>query len=225
MKILIIEDEPQVVDFLRKGLTEKGYEVEIAFDGQTGDRLASKGVFDLIILDVVLPYLNGYELCKRIRDKGLDVPILMLTALSATNDKVSGFDAGADDYLVKPFEFDELLARIKALARRSTGVIQTSKVIKIADLVLNLNMRSAIRNDRNIELTGKEFELLELLMRNAGRVLSRAEIAEKIWDIRFDTGTNVVDVYISILRKKIDRDFDQKLIHTKVGLGYYIDEI
>lgn len=225
MKILVIEDEPQVVDFLRKGLTEKGYEIEIAYDGQTGDRLASKGIYDLIILDVVLPYLNGYELCKRIRDRGLDVPILMLTALSATSDKVSGFDAGADDYLVKPFEFDELLARIKALTRRSTGVIQTSKVIKVADLVLNLNMRSATRDDRNIELTGKEFELLELLMRNAGRVISRAEIAEKIWDIRFDTGTNVVDVYISILRKKIDRDFDQKLIHTKVGLGYYIDEI
>lgn len=225
MKILVIEDEPQVIDFLRKGLTEKGYEVEIAFDGQTGERLALKGVFDLIILDLVLPYLNGYELCKRIRERGLDIPILMLTALSATSDKVSGFDAGADDYLVKPFEFDELLARIKALARRSTGVIQTSKVIKIADLVLNLNMRSAIRNDKSIELTGKEFELLELLMRNAGRVISRAEIAEKIWDIRFDTGTNVVDVYISILRKKIDRDFDQKLIHTKVGLGYYIDEV
>ena len=225
MKILVIEDEPQVVDFLRKGLTEKGYEIEFAFDGQTGERLAAKGVFDLIILDVVLPYINGYELCKRIRAKGLSIPVLMLTALSTTSDKVSGFDAGADDYLVKPFEFDELLARIKALARRSSGVIQTSKVIKIADLILNLNMRSAIRNDKNIELTGKEYELLELLMRNAGRVISRAEIAEKIWDIRFDTGTNVVDVYISILRKKIDRDFDQKLIHTKVGLGYYIDEI
>jgi DNA-binding response OmpR family regulator len=225
MKILVIEDEPQVVDFLRKGLTEKGYEIEFAFDGQTGERLALKGDFDLVILDVVLPYINGYELCKRIRAKGLSIPVLMLTALSATSDKVSGFDAGADDYLIKPFEFDELLARIKALARRSSGMIETSKVIKIADLILNLNMRSAIRNDKNIELTGKEFELLELLMRSAGRVISRAEIAEKIWDIRFDTGTNVVDVYISILRKKIDRDFDQKLIHTKVGLGYYIGEV
>jgi len=224
MKILIIEDEPQVVDFLRKGLSEKGYEIEFAFDGQTGERLALKGDFDLVILDVVLPCINGYELCKRIRAKGLSIPVLMLTALSATSDKVSGFDAGADDYLVKPFEFDELLARIKALARRSSGMIETSKVIKIADLILNLNMKSAIRNDKNIELTGKEFELLELLMRSAGRVISRAEIAEKIWDIRFDTGTNVVDVYISILRKKIDRDFEQKLIHTKVGLGYYIGE-
>ncbi len=148
----------------------------------------------------------------------------MLTALGTTEDKVSGFDAGADDYLVKPFEFEELLARIKALTRRSSGLIQTSKVIKIADLVLDLNKKSANRRDKSIELTGKEFELLEFLMKNIGRVLSRAEIAEKVWDITFDTGTNVVDVYISILRKKIDRDFEQKLIHTRVGLGYYIDE-
>ena len=225
MKILVIEDEPQVVDFLRKGLTEKGYEVKFAFDGQTGERLALKGEFDLIILDVVLPYINGYELCKRIRENGLDVPILMLTALSATSDKVSGFDAGADDYLVKPFEFEELLARINALSRRSSGFVQTSKEIKIADLILNLNKKSASRKNKIIELTSKEFELLELLMKNVGRVVSRAEIAEKIWDIRFDTGTNVVDVYISILRKKIDRDFDQKLIHTKVGSGYYVEII
>lgn len=224
MKILLIEDEPQVVEFLKKGLTEKGYEVEFAYDGYTGERLVSKGSFDLIILDVILPHLNGYELCRIIRDKGLNVPVLMLTALSATDDKVSGFDAGADDYLVKPFEFEELLARIKALTRRSSGVIQTSKVMKIADLTLNLNRKSVIRGEKNIELTGKEFELLELLVRNAGKVLSRAEIAEKIWDIRFDTGTNVVDVYISILRKKIDRDFDQKLIHTRIGLGYYVDK-
>lgn len=225
MKILVIEDEPQVVDFLKKGLVENGFEVDTAFDGQLGERLASKGDFDLIILDVVLPYINGYELCKRIREKGLNVPVLMLTALSAVNDKVSGFDAGADDYLVKPFEFEELLARIKALTRRSSGLIQTSKVIKIADLALNTNKKSACRKDRHIDLTGKEFELLELLVRNAGRVLTRAEIAEKIWDIRFDTGTNVVDVYISILRKKIDRDFDQKLIHTRFGSGYYVEVI
>lgn len=224
MKILVIEDEPQVVDFLKKGLIEKGYDVEFAYDGQTGERFALKNEFDLLILDVVLPYINGYELCKRIREKGLDIPVLMLTALSATNDKVSGFDAGADDYLVKPFEFDELLARIKALTRRSSGVFHTSKVIKIADLVLNLNKKSAIRGDKCIELTGKEFELLEFLVKNAGRVLSRAEIAEKIWDIRFDTGTNVVDVYISILRKKIDRNSDKKLIHTRVGLGYYVEQ-
>ena len=224
MKILLIEDEPQVVEFLKKGLTEKGYETEVAYDGHLGERLASRGDFDLIILDVILPNINGYDLCKRIREKGLEVPVLMLTALGATDDIVSGFDAGADDYLVKPFEFEELLARIKALTRRSSGLIQTSKVIKIADLTLDLNKKSAIRRDKSIDLTGKEFELLEFLMKNVGRVLSRAEIAEKVWDITFDTGTNVVDVYISILRKKIDRDFEEKLIHTKVGLGYYIDE-
>ena len=224
MKILIIEDEPQVVEFLKKGLTEKGYETIVAYDGQMGERLVSKGEFDFIILDVILPFINGHELCKRIRERGLQVPILMLTALGTTDDKVSGFDAGADDYLVKPFEFAELLSRIKALTKRTSGMIYTSKVIKIADLTLDLNKKAATRGDKSIDLTGKEFELLGFLMKNAGRVLSRVEIAEKVWDITFETGTNVVDVYISILRKKIDRDFDEKLIHTKVGLGYYIEE-
>ena len=224
MKILLIEDEPQVVEFLKKGLTEKGYDTEVAYDGHMGERLASKGDINLIILDVILPNINGYELCKKIREKGIQVPVLMLTALGTTDDKVSGFDAGADDYLVKPFEFEELLARIKALTKRSSGLIQTSKVIKISDLSLDYNKKSATRKDKYIDLTGKEFELLEFLMKNKGRVISRVEIAEKIWDITFDTGTNVVDVYISILRKKIDRDFEEKLIHTKVGLGYYIDE-
>ena len=224
MKILLIEDEPQVVEFLKKGLTEKGYEIEVAYDGNMGERLASKENIGLIILDVILPNINGYELCKKIREKGIQVPVLMLTALGTTDDKITGFDSGADDYLVKPFEFDELLARIKALTKRSSGIFQTSKVIKIADLSLDFNKKSATRSDKNIDLTGKEFELLKFLMKNKGRVLSRVELAEEVWDITFDTGTNVVDVYISILRKKIDRDFDQKLIHTKVGLGYYIDE-
>jgi len=224
MRILLIEDEPQVVEFLKKGLKEKGYETEVAFDGTLGERLALRGDFDLIILDVILPNKNGYDVCKSIREKGMKVPVLMLTALGTTEDKVFGFDAGADDYLVKPFEFDELLARIKALTRRSSGLLQTSKVIKVADLTLDLNKKSASRQNKNIDLTGKEFELLEFLMNNVGRVIGRAEIAEKVWDITFDTGTNVVDVYISILRKKIDRDFQEKLIHTKVGLGYYIDE-
>jgi len=224
MRILLVEDEPQVVEFLKKGLNEKGYETEVAYDGHMGERLALKGDFGLIILDVILPNINGYELCKRIREKGIQVPVLMLTALGTTDDKVSGFDAGADDYLVKPFEFAELLARIKALTKRSSGLIQTSKVLIVADLTLDLNKKSATRRDKRIELTGKEFELLEFLMNNIGRVLSRVEIAEKVWDITFDTGTNVVDVYISILRKKIDRDFEEKLIQTKFGLGYYIDE-
>lgn len=224
MKILIVEDEPQVAEFIRRGLREKGYESEVAYDGQIGELLASKGNFDLIILDVILPLINGYDLCKRIREKNLQVPVLMLTALGTTHDKVTGFDAGADDYLVKPFEFEELMARIRALTKRSSGILQTSGTLKIADLTLDLNRKSAIRGGKRIELTGKEFELLELLVRYKGKVLSRAELAEKVWDITFDTGTNVVDVYISILRKKIDRDFEPKLISTKVGLGYFIDE-
>ncbi len=224
MKILLVEDEPQVVDFIRKGLSENGYDSEVAFDGHIGEVLASKGDFDLIILDVILPVINGYDLCKRIRDKNIQVPVLMLTALGTTEDKLSGFDAGADDYLVKPFDFAELLARIKALTKRTSGLIQTSRQIKISDLILDLNKKTATRKDKSIELTGKEFELLEFLMINKGRVVSRAEIAEKVWDLTFDTGTNVVDVYISILRKKIDKDSEQKLIHTRVGLGYYIDE-
>src|SRR4030042_4520772 len=161
MKILLVEDEPKVVEFLRKGLEEQGYETDIAYDGQMGERLALKGHYGLIILDVILPFINGYELCKRIRDKDLHVPVLMLTALGTTNDKISGFDAGADDYLVKPFEFAELLARIKALSKRSSGLIQTSELIKIADLELYLDKKVARRGDRTIELTAKEFALLE----------------------------------------------------------------
>lgn len=224
MKILLVEDEPKVVEFIKKGLEEQGYETEVAYDGQIGERLALKGKYDLIILDVILPYLNGYELCKRIREKGLQVPVLMLTALGTTDDKISGFDAGSDDYLVKPFEFGELLARIKALTKRSTGLIHTSSIIKIADLELDIEKKSATRGNKYIELTAKEFSLLEFLMKNKGKVLSRSEIAEKVWDITFDTGTNVVDVYINILRKKIDRDFEHKLIQTRIGLGYSINE-
>ncbi len=224
MKILLVEDEPKVVEFIKKGLEEQGYETEVAYDGQMGERLALKGKYNLIILDVILPYINGYELCKRIRDKGMQVPVLMLTALGTTDDKISGFDAGADDYLVKPFEFAELLARIKALSKRSSGLIQTSGLIKMADLELDLNKKTARRGDKSIELTAKEFALLEFLMKNKGKVVSRAEIAEKVWDITFDTGTNVVDVYINILRKKIDKDFEHKLIQTRIGLGYSINE-
>ena len=224
MRILLVEDEPQVVDFIRKGLSENGYESEVAYDGQTGEVLALNGDFDLIILDVILPMLNGYDLCKRIREKNNNIPVLMLTALGTTEDKLSGFDSGADDYLVKPFEFAELLARIKALTKRSARLNQTSRQIRLADLILDMNKKIAIRRDKSIELTGKEFDLLEFLMLNKGRVVSRAEIAKRIWDITFDPGTNVVDVYISILRKKIDKDSEKKLIHTRVGLGYYIDE-
>ena len=224
MRVLLVEDEPKVVDFVKKGLEEQGFEVVVAYDGQMGERLAISGNHDLLILDAILPYQNGFELCRNIRKKNIHTPVLMLTALSTIDDKISGFDAGADDYLVKPFEFKELVARIKALTKRSTGVMQTTNTLKVADLELNMDKKHAVRGEKIIELTAKEFSLLEFLMRSKGRVVSRSEIAEKVWDINFDTGTNVVDVYINILRKKIDRDYDQKLIHTRVGLGYSLDD-
>ncbi len=224
MKLLIVEDEPKVVDFLKKGLEEHGYEIDVAYDGQMGEKLALRNNYAVIIIDVVLPFVNGYELCRRIRENKQQIPILMLTALGTTEDKVTGFDAGADDYLVKPFEFQELLARIKSLTKRSSGIIQTSNLIKFADLVLDIDKKVAIRGDKKIELTAKEFALLEYLIKNKGRVVSRTDIAEKVWDITFDTGTNIVDVYINILRKKIDKDFEKKLIHTRIGLGYSLDE-
>lgn len=223
MKILVIEDEPKVVEFLKKGLEEKGFEVEIAYDGMMGEKLALAKSFDIILMDIILPYYNGYELCRRLREKEVRSPVLMLTALGATDDKLQGFDSGADDYLVKPFEFRELLARIKALTKRNSHQIPQGEILKVADLELNLNRKIAIRAGKKIDLTAKEFGLLEYLMRNRGRVLSRADIAEKVWEINFDTGTNVVDVYINILRKKIDRDSSVKLIQTRIGLGYFID--
>lgn len=223
MHILIIEDEVKVVDFLRRGLSEEGYEVEAAFDGQMGYRLAVSKPFDLIILDVILPIMNGFEVCRKIREKNVSVPILMLTALGTTDDKLDGFSAGADDYLVKPFEFMELLARIKALSKRSSAGYMAGNSLKVADLELDLNKKIAQRGSVTIDLTAKEYTLLEYLMRNKGRVVSRPEIAEKVWEITFDTGTNIVDVYINLLRKKVDRDFEQKLIQTRIGLGYTID--
>ncbi len=224
MNILVVEDEAKVADFLKKGLQENGHSVDLAYDGWMGEKLALRNNYDILILDVIIPSVNGLELCKRIREKDQNVPILMLTALGTTEDKVAGFDVGADDYLVKPFEFAELLARIRALSKRNTGIVQTSTVLKIADLELNLDKKTARRGNANIELTAKEFALLEFLMKNKGRVVSRAEIAEKVWDITFDTGTNVVDVYINILRKKLDKNFETKLIHTRIGLGYTLDD-
>jgi DNA-binding response OmpR family regulator len=224
VKILIIEDEPKVVAFLKKGLEEQGFEISFAYDGQLGERLATRKDLDMIILDVIIPQVNGIELCRRIREKNEQIPILMLTALGTTEDKVSGFDAGADDYLVKPFEFRELLARIKALTKRSSNVIQSSHTLRVADLEIDLNRKNAKRAGKTIELTAKEFSLLEYLMRNAGRVVSRTDISEKVWDITFNTGTNVVDVYVNILRKKIEKGFDSKLIHTRIGMGYIFEE-
>jgi DNA-binding response OmpR family regulator len=224
MKILIVEDEPKVAAFLKQGLEEQGYETDLVFDGQMGRNLALKNNYDVILLDVIIPYINGIELCKQIKAAKPNIPILMLTALGTTEDKITGFDAGADDYLLKPFEFRELLARIKALTKRTSGVLETSARLKVADLELDLDKKMAFRGGKTIELTAKEFALLEYFMRNTGRVLSRKDIADKVWDINFDTGTNVVDVYINILRKKIDKSFTTKLIHTRIGMGYIFNE-
>lgn len=220
MKILIIEDEPRVASFIREGLEEKDYETFVAYDGITGEKAALEEAFDLIVLDLILPGKGGIEVCRSVKAARPDIPVLMLTALSTTLDKVAGFDAGADDYLVKPFDFPELLARIKSLLKRSRSASHQPESLRVADLELDLMRKVAIRGGKVIELTAKEFALLEYFMRNTGRVVSRADISEKVWDITYDTGTNIVEVYVNILRKKIDRDFETKLIHTRIGLGY-----
>lgn len=220
MKILVVEDEPKLAGFIKKGLEEQAWEVEIAYDGRMGKYLALGTPFDLVIMDVNLPVINGFDLTQQLRESGISAPILLLTALGTVEDKLQGFDAGADDYLVKPFEFRELIARIKALAKRSSNPDTNQHSLILADLELNLDEKIAFRGGQRIDLTAKEFALLEYLMRNRGRVVSRVDIAEKVWDIRFDTGTNVIDVYINFLRKKVDKDFPTKLIHTVVGMGY-----
>jgi DNA-binding response OmpR family regulator len=224
MKILIIEDEPKVASFLNQGLEDSGYETDLAYDGQMGKKLFIANHYDIVVMDVIIPYINGIDLCQQMKDMKPNTPVLLLTALGTTEDKISGFDAGADDYLVKPFEFRELVARVKALTKRQSGTIESSNKIKVADLELDLHKKLAIRAGKTIELTPREFDMLEYFMRNKGRVLSRVDIAEKVWDINFDTGTNTVDVYINMLRKKIDRDFEPKLIHTRIGMGYIFQE-
>jgi two-component system copper resistance phosphate regulon response regulator CusR len=224
-KILIIEDEPKVADFIKRGLEKQSYIADIAYDGLTGKNLALNGHFNLIILDLNLPVINGFDVCKEIRNHNKNIPILMLTALGTMDDKIKGFDVGADDYLLKPFEFEELLARIRALLKRPTvGSLIQNNILSIDNLVVDTDRKTVKRGDNDIELTAKEFALLEFLLKNKNRVLSRAEIAEKIWDITFDTGTNVIDVYINFLRKKIDVDSEMKLIHTRVGMGYILKE-
>jgi two-component system, OmpR family, copper resistance phosphate regulon response regulator CusR len=223
-RILIVEDEPKVANFIKSGLEENNFICEIAFDGLIGKKLALTCKYDLIILDLNLPQINGYELCSFLRKVEIKTPILMLTALGSTDDIVSGFESGTDDYLVKPFEFRELLVRIRALLKRSSNncIEPSTNILKISNLEMNLSSKIVIRDSKKIDLTAKEFNLLEFLMRNEGIVISRAVLAEKIWDITFDTGSNVIDVYINFLRKKLDRDFSPKLIHTMVGMGYVL---
>jgi DNA-binding response OmpR family regulator len=223
MNILVIEDNQRVAELILRGLEEHGFIPTIAYDGHSGKKLALSNQYDLIITDIILPKLDGLDLCKEIRLVKPDLPIIMLTALGTTDDKVEGFDAGADDYLTKPFEMRELLVRIRALLKRSNNNINnTGFILKYADLEMNLQTKSIIRNETAINLTPKEFKLLEYMLQNSERVLSRTEIAEKVWDTHFDTGTNFIDVYINYLRKKIDKDFDKKLIHTRSGMGFIL---
>jgi len=222
--ILVVEDEPKVAVFIKKGLEENNYSASLSYNGQHGVEMALSRKFDAIILDLNLPLVNGYEVCRKIRERNPVIPILILTALSTTDDKITGFDNGADDYLVKPFEFRELMARIKALINRSQRNGKSEKVFRVNDLELHAETKKVLRCNQLIDLTAKEFALLQLLMQNEGKVITRSEIAEKIWEINFDTGTNVIDVYINFLRKKIDKNHPVKLIHTYIGMGYALKE-
>ncbi|MBB6501079.1 response regulator transcription factor [Pedobacter cryoconitis] len=226
MQILVIEDEQRVAELIKKGLEELGFHITLAYDGEMGKKLALTKTFDLILMDLILPKINGIDLCREVRVARPDIPIIMLTALGTTDDKIEGFDAGADDYLVKPFDFRELHARIRALIKRNQSQNNTFNqgfILRFADLEMNLETKMVKRNNEPIDLTPKEFRLLEYMMGNSERVLSRTEIAEKVWDT-FDSGTNFIDVYINYLRKKIDKNYPVKLIHTKPGMGFIFKE-
>jgi heavy metal response regulator len=222
MRILVVEDEKKVARFIQQGLEEERYTVDTAFDGEQGLQMAQSQSYDLIIMDIMLPRKNGIEVTRELRTGEGNTPILMLTAKSAIEDKVVGLDSGADDYLTKPFAFAELLARVRSLMRR--GSMEKSTILSVADLELDTITHKARRGNRTIELTAKEYALLEFLLRNRDRVLSRTIISEHIWDYNFDTGTNLIDVYVNHLRSKIDSGFDRKLIHTVRGVGYVLKE-
>lgn len=226
MKILLVEDEARLSEFIKKGLEENAHHVEVANDGEKGLRMAFDNDYDIIIMDINMPKLNGYDVTKGIRDEKQFTPILMLTAMGTLNDKALGFDAGIDDFLVKPFQFQELLMRLNALHRRSSIVKSQIRhnSIKVADLTLDLSARTVSRGQKSITLTAKEYALLEYLMVNHNRVVSRVDIAEKVWDSDLDSFSNTIDTYINFLRKKIDHGFPVKLIHTVVGMGYMIKE-
>lgn len=226
MRILVVEDQVKMANFLKKGLGEVGYAVDLADNGITAESYVAQEDYDLVIMDVMLPDQSGIDTARHIRRDGYGGPILMLTALSTTKDKVQGLDAGADDYLTKPYSFDELQARVRALLRRKTaGSLQSlPNTLKYADLELDLIQRKAKRAGQEITLTTKEFALLEYFLRNPERPLGRTSIAEHVWDIHFDSESNVIDVYINLLRKKIDVPFNKRLIHTVVGTGYVLKE-
>ncbi len=218
MRILVVEDDKKVAGFIKKGLEEETYAADVAYDGEDGLHLGSEGQYDLIILDIMLPKIDGLEILSQLRDQGRDTPILLLTAKDAVDDRVTGLNKGADDYLTKPFAFSELLARVRVLLRRGKAEVKTT--LQISDLTLDLVSHNVNRGGDEIELTGKEYSLLEYFMRNQEKVLTRTMIAEHVWDYNFDTFTNVIDVYINHLRKKIDKGRKSKLLHTLRGVGY-----
>ena len=222
MKILIVEDEKKVAKFIQQGLEEEHYTVDVANDGHQGEVLASTEEYDLIILDLLLPKKDGITVMKELRSKLIQTPVLVLTAKSSTENKVEGLDSGADDYLTKPFSFSELLARVRSLIRR--GGADKSILLKVSDLQLDTVTHKARRGDKLIELTAREYALLEYFMRNVNRVLTRTILSEHIWNYNFDTGTNVIDVYINHLRSKIDDGFLKKLLHTVRGVGYVLKD-
>lgn len=224
MKLLVVEDEIKTANILQKGLKEKGYEVQIAYDGEQAMKLAGAHSFDLIITDIIIPKISGLEFCMKLRENRNFTPIIMLTALGLTSDKIKGFDAGTDDYLVKPFDFDELLARINVSINRTRYNSEKRKELVYSDLTLDLDTKEVRRSNKLISLTAKEYALLEFFIINKHRVVSKEEISEKVWDLNFDTGTNIIEVYVSYLRNKIDKDFPVKLIHTKKGIGYIFRE-
>ena len=222
MKVLLVEDEVRVASFIKRGLEENSIQVSQAFDGVTGLKMAQRNKFDVIILDIIMPEMNGLEVCSRLREEyGSELAILMLTAAGTTDDIVDGLNTGADDYLVKPFKFRELLARVLALARRGSN---SARTLQALDLELNSQTKDVFRNSKQIDLTAREFRLLEYLLRNKNRVVSRMDILENVWDVNHDLGTNVVEVYINYLRKKVDHGFETPLIRTVVGMGYTIKE-
>ncbi len=228
-KILLVEDETSVVEFIKKGLTEENYDVSVAFNGTTAIKMAMEASYDLFILDIMLPDKNGFEVCSELRSRNIKSPILFLTALGASENIALGLNMGADDYLVKPFKFIELYARINALLRRSSPADNVpyepgKNMFFAADLVVNDDAKTVIRNNTGVSLTATEYRLLLTLIKNKGKVMSRIDLLESAWDINFNLGTNVVDVYINYLRKKIDTDTDTKLIHTVVGMGYVLKE-
>jgi len=220
MRLLVIEDNPKMAALIRKGLTEQGYAVDVAYSGQDGEFMAADEAYDAVVLDLMLPDQDGLLVCRNLRRRGVHKPILMLTALSTTQDKITGLDAGADDYLTKPFEFDELVARIRALLRR--GQAREASTLKFEDIEMDLLKRTVTRAGKKVKLTAKEFALLEYFLRNPNRVLSRTAIGEHVWDMNFDSDSNVIDVYVSMLRRKLDKGFDQRLIHTVIGTGYML---